>query len=157
MTSWYSLYSWSSISVSYRSRSSALTPLRLRPRPRSEECRPAEGPHAQNGPSDHGSSPYGAKDAAVRRVGPVVAHHPQPALGHGDRPEVRRRGSWGQVRLHAVADGQLRDHRARRDVEGLGDEGLDQEGDEDGQADEERDLLGQLAPRRRLFFHGERR
>src|SRR4051794_3328324 len=243
MTSWYSLYSWSSISVSYRSRSSALTPLTVRPRPHSEECRSAEGPHAHNRPPYDGSTPNRSEDATVRRVRAVVPHHPQIALGNLDGPEVRRRRSWRQVGLDqllavdehvavlaldglarspdhaldvllgrrlqhadrlehvaddapdtfalrlllharrsgrriehddvaavgvvqvvgdlrhddAVADVQLRDHRARRDVEGLGDERLHQEGDQDRQADEERDLLGQLAPTGCLLLHGERR
>src|SRR5947199_45623 len=45
----------------------------------------------------------------------------------------------------AVADVQLRDHRARRDEERLGHERLHQEGDQHGEADEEGDLLIGLA------------
>src|SRR3954468_7455840 len=213
MTSWYSLYSWSSVSVSYRSRSSALTSAMVRPtRPSQEGCS-AQGPHPQDCPAHHGSSSNRTEHAAVRRVRAVVAHHPQPSRGHLDGPEVGRGRAWWEIGLdqllsvdedvaflaldrltrqtddaldvllgrrleyadrlehiaddasdagalglllHArgsrrgvehddvapirvvqvvgdlgyddtVADVQLRDHRARRDVEGLGDKRLDQE------------------------------
>src|SRR5436190_19639983 len=101
MTSWYSLYRWSSISVSDRCRSSALTLLTLRPP--SQEGRPAGGPHAQDGAADHRPSPNGAEDAAVRGIGPVVTHHPKAPLGDGDRRKVRGRRARRQVGLDQLA------------------------------------------------------
>src|SRR4051794_27025365 len=99
MTSWYSLYSWSSISVSYRSRSSALTDSRLRPVTGSQEGRSSWRPNAQDRPPDHRVPPDGAEHAAVRRVRAVVAHDPQATLGDGDGSEIRRRRSWREIGL----------------------------------------------------------
>src|SRR5205814_2529310 len=81
----------------------SLTGTTLRPRPPSEECPSTEGPHAQDGPANHRSSPDGTKDAAVRGIRPIVAHHPQAALGDRDGAEVRRAGSGGEVGLDQFA------------------------------------------------------
>src|SRR5919202_5310028 len=97
-TSRYSLYSWSSMSVSYRSRSSAL----MAPTLRLQEGRTGKGPDAQDGPADHLGAADGPEDPAVGGVGPVVAHHPEIAGGHRDRAEVGHLQRRWQVGLHQL-------------------------------------------------------
>lgn len=69
----------------------------------------ADGPADDHGTADHGVLGDRAAvrgvlvDAGVRGVVPVVAHHPQTSLGHGD---VEGRGGGGVARVQVVRFGQ---------------------------------------------------
>src|SRR5687768_15353353 len=110
-TALYSWYSWSSISVSYRSRSSALTATSRSSMHEDCTCRsqPAgapERPDLDHHPSDHARALDRAEESAVIRGAPIVPHDEERSFGHVDGREVRGAHVVGQVGLdqEAVVD-----------------------------------------------------
>ena len=70
---------------------------------RLEERKVGEGPHLHERPAHDGLLGDGAEDATVRRVLPVVAHHPQLARAGGRAGvEVAGGRALGQVGLHQL-------------------------------------------------------